>query len=175
MYTVHVDQQNFDTILWQETNWDSLFSSIMQHALYLNSLSCTCCNWIFWWNWAKNSIKPSLHIGVSCFNSNLNSQPNFSVHIIPYYVTSVFGPWYCLYGIVYAVSFKRYGLYGMVYMVWSILVLVYTMDYGHSVRKSPSLNGWKSTRTPKFLGTAEACFVCQSDQIFRFLWFMPHC
>ena len=31
--------------------------------------------------------------------------------------------------------------------------------YGRPVRKSPSLHGRKSTPTPKFLGTAKACFV----------------
>ena len=36
-----------------------------------------------------------------------------------------------------------------------------TTDYGHPDRKLPSLNGRKSTPTPKFLGTAEAYFVCQ--------------
>ena len=35
-----------------------------------------------------------------------------------------------------------------------------TMDYGRLVRKSPSLHGQKSSPTPKFLGTAEAYFVC---------------
>ena len=33
------------------------------------------------------------------------------------------------------------------------------MDYGRPERKSPSLNGRKSTPTPKFLDTAEAYFV----------------
>jgi hypothetical protein len=37
-------------------------------------------------------------------------------------------------------------------------------DYGHPDRKLPSLNGRKSTPTPKFLGTAKAYFVCQSCQ-----------
>ena len=32
-------------------------------------------------------------------------------------------------------------------------------DYGRPVRKSPSLQGQKSTPTPKFLGMAEAYFV----------------
>jgi hypothetical protein len=39
-----------------------------------------------------------------------------------------------------------------------VLMVVYT-DYGHPVRKSPSLHGRKSTPTPKFLGMAEAYFV----------------
>ena len=33
-------------------------------------------------------------------------------------------------------------------------------NYGHLVRKSPSLHGWKSNPSPKFLNTAEAYFVC---------------
>ena len=35
------------------------------------------------------------------------------------------------------------------------------------VRKSPSLHGQKSTPTPKFLGTAEAYFVCHIGQNFQ--------
>ena len=46
-------------------------------------------------------------------------------------------------------------------------------NYGHPVRKLSSLHGRKSNPNPKFLGTAKAYFVCQSAQIFRFLWFMP--
>ena len=34
-------------------------------------------------------------------------------------------------------------------------------DYGHTVRKLPSLHGRKSNPNPKFLGTAEAYFVCR--------------
>ena len=34
-------------------------------------------------------------------------------------------------------------------------------DYGHPVRKSLSLHGRKSNPNPKFIGTAEAYFVCQ--------------
>ena len=33
-------------------------------------------------------------------------------------------------------------------------------DYGRPVRKSPSLHGRKSNPNPKFIGTAEAYFVC---------------
>ena len=33
-------------------------------------------------------------------------------------------------------------------------------DYGRPVRKLPSLHGRKSNPNPKFLGTAEAYFVC---------------
>jgi len=32
-------------------------------------------------------------------------------------------------------------------------------DYGHPVRKSPSLHGRKSNPNPKLLGTAEAYFI----------------
>ena len=42
-------------------------------------------------------------------------------------------------------------------------------DYGHPVRKSPSLSGRKSNPNPKFLGMAEAYFVTTSAQNFRFL------
>ena len=40
-------------------------------------------------------------------------------------------------------------------------------DYGRSVRKSPLLHGRKSTPTPKFLGTAEAYFVCHIGPNFQ--------
>ena len=40
-------------------------------------------------------------------------------------------------------------------------------DYGRPVRKSPSLHGRKSTPTPKFLGTAEAYFVCHMSPNFQ--------
>ena len=40
-------------------------------------------------------------------------------------------------------------------------------DYGRPVRKSPSLNGRKSTPTPKFLGTPEAYFVCHISPNFQ--------
>ena len=40
-------------------------------------------------------------------------------------------------------------------------------DYGRLERKSPSLNGRKSTPTTKFLGTAEAYFVCHIGPIFQ--------
>jgi hypothetical protein len=36
-------------------------------------------------------------------------------------------------------------------------------DYGRLGRKLRSLHGWKSTPIPKFLGTAEAYFVCHID------------
>ena len=40
-------------------------------------------------------------------------------------------------------------------------------DYGLPVRKSPSLHGRKSTPTLKFLGTAEAYFVCHIGPNFQ--------
>jgi hypothetical protein len=40
-------------------------------------------------------------------------------------------------------------------------------DYGHQVRNSSSLHGRKSPPTPKFLGTAEAYFVCQISPNFQ--------
>ena len=46
------------------------------------------------------------------------------------------------------------------------------MDYGRTVRISPSLHGRKSTTTPKFLGTANAYFVGPnfSDFVGLCLW-----
>jgi hypothetical protein len=40
-------------------------------------------------------------------------------------------------------------------------------DYGCLLRKSPSLYGQKSTHNPKFLGMAEAYFVCHVDPNFQ--------
>ena len=40
-------------------------------------------------------------------------------------------------------------------------------DYGHPVRKLPSLHGRKSNPNPKFLGTAEAYFVCHISPSFQ--------
>ena len=40
-------------------------------------------------------------------------------------------------------------------------------DYGHLVRKLPSLHGRKSTPNPKFLGTAKAYFVCHIGPNFQ--------
>jgi hypothetical protein len=37
----------------------------------------------------------------------------------------------------------------------------------HGLRKSPSLHGQKSAPTPKFLGMAEAYFVCPIDPNFQ--------
>ena len=46
-------------------------------------------------------------------------------------------------------------------------VIATTTDYGRPERKSPSLNSRKSTPTPKFLGTAEAYFVCHIGPNFQ--------
>ena len=40
-----------------------------------------------------------------------------------------------------------------------------TTDYGRPLKKSPSLYGRKPIPNPKFLGTAEAYFVCPKFQI----------
>ena len=48
-----------------------------------------------------------------------------------------------------------------------------TTDYGRPVRKWPSLHSRKSIPTPRFLGTAEAYFVCHIDPNFQIIWFMP--
>ena len=40
-------------------------------------------------------------------------------------------------------------------------------DYGRPVRKSPSLHGRKSNPNPKFIGTAEAYFVCHIGPKFQ--------
>ena len=40
-------------------------------------------------------------------------------------------------------------------------------DYGGTMRKFPSLYDRKSTPTPKFLGTAEAYFVCHIGPNFQ--------
>ena len=42
-----------------------------------------------------------------------------------------------------------------------------TTNYGRLVRKSPSLHGQKLSPTPKFLGTAEAYFVCHIGPNFQ--------
>ena len=41
-----------------------------------------------------------------------------------------------------------------------ISFIIQIMDYGCPVRKLSLLHGWKSTPSTKFLGTAEAYFVC---------------
>ena len=48
----------------------------------------------------------------------------------------------------------------------SVLMFVLT-DYGRPERKKPSLHGQKFTRTPTFLGTAEAYFVCHIGPNFQ--------
>ena len=45
--------------------------------------------------------------------------------------------------------------------------MVSVTDYGRPVRKWPSLHGRKSNPNPKFLGTAEANFVCHFDPKFQ--------
>ena len=45
--------------------------------------------------------------------------------------------------------------------------LVKITDYGHPERKYPSLHGRKFNPNPKFLGTAEAYFVCHIGPIFQ--------
>jgi hypothetical protein len=47
------------------------------------------------------------------------------------------------------------------------LVVSVVTDYGHSVKKLSSLHGRKSTPNPKFLGTAEAYFVCHIGPKFQ--------
>ena len=41
------------------------------------------------------------------------------------------------------------------------------MDYGRLEKKLPSLHGRKFNPNPKFLGTAEAYFVCHIGPIFQ--------
>ena len=50
------------------------------------------------------------------------------------------------------------------YVLRDILIIT---DYGRPERKQHSLNGRKFTPTPKFLGTAEAYFVCHIGPIFQ--------
>jgi hypothetical protein len=45
-------------------------------------------------------------------------------------------------------------------------ILAFT-DYGRPVRKSPLLHGQKSNPNPKFLGMAEAHFVCHIGPRFQ--------
>ena len=51
--------------------------------------------------------------------------------------------------------------------LYNKFLLDFTTDYGRPVRKLPSLHGQKSTPTPKFLGTAEAYFVCHIGPNFQ--------
>ena len=48
-----------------------------------------------------------------------------------------------------------------------IVMMVWFTDYGRPVRKSLSMHGRKSTPTPKFLGAAEAYFVCHISPNFQ--------
>ena len=53
--------------------------------------------------------------------------------------------------------------------------LLQTTDYGPQESKQPSLHGRKFTPTPKFLGKAEAYFVCHIGPDFRiFLIYVFH-
>jgi hypothetical protein len=45
--------------------------------------------------------------------------------------------------------------------------MVDSTDYGRPERKKPSLHGRKFNPNPKFLGTAEAYFVCHIGPIFQ--------
>ena len=47
------------------------------------------------------------------------------------------------------------------------LMIPYGTDYGRPERKWPSLHGQKFNPNPKFLGTAEAYFVCHIGSIFQ--------
>ena len=47
------------------------------------------------------------------------------------------------------------------------LLILHCMDYGHQLRKLPSLHGQTSTPNPKFLGTAEAYLVCHIGPNFQ--------
>ena len=47
------------------------------------------------------------------------------------------------------------------------IVIDGSKDYGHPVRKSPSLHGGKANPNPKFLGTAKAYYVCHIGPIFQ--------
>ena len=47
-----------------------------------------------------------------------------------------------------------------------------TTDYRRPGRKSPSLNGRKSTPTPKFLGTPKHILSATSAHFFRYIWLM---
>ena len=45
--------------------------------------------------------------------------------------------------------------------------MVFSTDYEHPMRKSPSLHSRKSNPNPKFIGTAEANFVCHIGPKFQ--------
>ena len=46
-------------------------------------------------------------------------------------------------------------------------LILQTTDYGRPERRQPSLHSQKLNPNPKFLGTAEACFVCHIGPIFQ--------
>ena len=46
-------------------------------------------------------------------------------------------------------------------------IMAKATDYGRTERKYPSLHGRKFNPNSKFLGTAEAYFVCQIGPIFQ--------
>ena len=50
---------------------------------------------------------------------------------------------------------------------------IISADYGRPERKQPSLHSQKITPTPKFLGTAEAYFVCHIGPIFQISLIYP--
>ena len=63
-------------------------------------------------------------------------------------------------------AFWYKGEIKIIYFVW-LYGLPWPTDYGRPERKSPSLHDRKSTPTPKFLGTAEAYFVCHIGPNFQ--------
>ena len=65
-------------------------------------------------------------------------------------------------GVAKVIKFSCTALYPLLN-----LCITEITDYGHLVRKSPSLHGQKSTPTPKFLGMAEAYFVCHISPNFQ--------
>ena len=72
----------------------------------------------------------------------------------------------CGYKISLIVSKKVNKLQGNCY-ISLIDNIVWGIDYGHPERKQPSLHGQKFNPNPKFLGTAEAYFVCHIGPIFQ--------
>ena len=59
------------------------------------------------------------------------------------------------------------SIYSLAAKAQPMHALLYSTDYGRPVRKLPSLHGRKSTPTTKFLGTAEAYFVCHIGPNFQ--------
>ena len=67
-----------------------------------------------------------------------------------------------------AFSLRQQPTFKVIYPKYtSNMVMLWHTDYRRPVRKSPSLHGRKSTPTPKFLGTAEAYFVCHIGPNFQ--------